>query len=320
MGRVEGGEEIAIADTSRPPSDNVEFKLHGDPVHRTDTLRGDAAPQVDLVSVVIPTLNSSGTLAICLKSIVLQEECSIEIIVVDGGSTDGTQEIAGGFGARIVVGDYGRSSARRVGAEIATGRFLFFVDSDQSAGPGLLSECVRMMNADEDIAALRVPERVPGEGIWNRCFRADQELLSHEDLAYPRFFRRRCYEVIGGHHSRLESFMEDRLIFLRLRQQGWRIAWTKSVLIHPVGMVNPLEIGIRGARSALDSQTYYQLIGSSGADLEKVLSLKARALLHNLSGSNVTLGVLVALPLFGLVAHGPRLVTALMGLSRARRA
>ena len=56
------------------------------------------------VSVLIPTLNAARTLDRCLTSIVEQDYPKelVEIIVADGGSNDGTQELAASFGAEVI--------------------------------------------------------------------------------------------------------------------------------------------------------------------------------------------------------------------------
>jgi len=83
-----------------------------------------------LVSFIIPTLNSEHTLEKCLKSIRMQSYPFIEIIIIDGGSTDSTISIAKRYNTRIfkLVGPLG--AARQLGFKYATGELIANWDAD----------------------------------------------------------------------------------------------------------------------------------------------------------------------------------------------
>ncbi|HVB34785.1 MAG TPA: glycosyltransferase family 2 protein [Patescibacteria group bacterium] len=102
--------------------------------HASATPRG-APDQLDL-SVVIPCLNESRTLAACVRGAQRSiQELGLrgEVIVADNGSTDGSQAIAAELGARVVSVDVrGYGSAVRGGIAAARGRFVITGDSDGS--------------------------------------------------------------------------------------------------------------------------------------------------------------------------------------------
>lgn len=81
------------------------------------------------LSVVIPTLNERDGLPALLGDLA-GLQVGHEIIVADGGSTDGTAEAATAAGARAIVGPPGRGEQLRAGAREARGRLLFFVHAD----------------------------------------------------------------------------------------------------------------------------------------------------------------------------------------------
>jgi glycosyltransferase involved in cell wall biosynthesis len=85
------------------------------------------------VSCVIPVFNGERFLAEAIESVLAQSRPVMEIIVVDDGSTDGTQQAASRFEKRVTYlrqDNAGPASARNRGIERATGEFVAFLDSD----------------------------------------------------------------------------------------------------------------------------------------------------------------------------------------------
>lgn len=90
----------------------------------------------DLVSIIIPVYNVLPYLENCLNSVLNQTYKNIEVILIDDGSTDGSGEICDKYASqddRIIVfhqKNKGQSVARNVGLELAKGKYVSFVDSD----------------------------------------------------------------------------------------------------------------------------------------------------------------------------------------------
>jgi glycosyltransferase involved in cell wall biosynthesis len=85
------------------------------------------------VSFLIPTLNAAGILEVCLRSIRSQDYPAelMELVVADGGSTDGTRELAARYGARVLDNPRrGYDSGKCVAFAGSTGEFSVFVDAD----------------------------------------------------------------------------------------------------------------------------------------------------------------------------------------------
>jgi rSAM/selenodomain-associated transferase 2 len=85
-----------------------------------------------MLSVIIPTLNAAATLHDCLARL----EQVRDVIVVDGGSHDGTRAIAEAAGARLVLCEPGRGAQLRLGAEAARGDWLLFLHADTLLSTG----------------------------------------------------------------------------------------------------------------------------------------------------------------------------------------
>ena len=89
-----------------------------------------------LISVIVPIYNVESFLGKCIKSIQEQTYSNIEIILVDDGSTDGSEVICDEFAQtdkRIKVihkQNGGITSARKAGVNIAQGKYIGFVDGD----------------------------------------------------------------------------------------------------------------------------------------------------------------------------------------------
>lgn len=106
----------------------------------------------DLISVIVPVYNIQDCLPRCVESIRRQTYSNLEILLVDDGSDDGTEKLVDELAAmdeRIRVfhkANGGSSSARNLGIEKASGRYLGFVDSDDYIEPQMyekLMECIR---------------------------------------------------------------------------------------------------------------------------------------------------------------------------------
>lgn len=105
----------------------------------------------DLISVIVPVYNIRDCLRRCVESICGQTYSDLEIILVDDGSDDGTEKLVDELAKedkRIRVfhkPNGGSSSARNLGIDKASGKYLGFVDSDDYIGPKMyerLMECI----------------------------------------------------------------------------------------------------------------------------------------------------------------------------------
>lgn len=121
-----------------------------------------------MISVVIPTLNAGVTLASCIKSIRDQETSPKEIIVVDGGSADDTQEVARAYADRVLIAEPNRSQQRNLGLHASTGSHVLFVDADMTLTPSVLTACEDSFVQDASLVALVIPEKSVGVTFWSR--------------------------------------------------------------------------------------------------------------------------------------------------------
>jgi rSAM/selenodomain-associated transferase 2 len=139
-----------------------------------------------MLSVVIPTLNVVGTLAATLVSVTDADE----VVVVDGGSRDGTAALATSLGAKVVQAPCGRGVQLAHGVKVATGDWLLLLHGDTRLAPGwsrvipstARAGYYRFMLDSDDPRARRL-ERLVAWRCWLFALPyGDQGLLIHRDL------------------------------------------------------------------------------------------------------------------------------------------
>jgi len=203
-------------------------------VKRTSThTLGNHTGKLPLVSVVVPTKNSAGTIEKCLKSILEQTYPKIEVVVVDGLSRDNTRKIADELKARIVTSPSKRSEARNMGAGLSKGDYLLFIDSDMELDPVVIAECMEMV--DRGCDALIIPEISVGQGFWAKCRALEKSFYVGNDLIEAaRFFKKMAFHAVGGFDTNLQAG-EDWDISIRLRKAGFNFGRTERLIIHHEG-------------------------------------------------------------------------------------
>lgn len=88
-------------------------------------------PKVELVSVVIPTLNEAGNIVEVINTVEKEIKYPYEIIIVDGGSTDGTRKIVKNKNCKLIIETRrGYGLALRLGMKQANGNIMVMVDGD----------------------------------------------------------------------------------------------------------------------------------------------------------------------------------------------
>lgn len=123
-----------------------------------------------LVSVIVPVYNVKRYLGKCLKSLSRQTYENIEIIIVDDGSTDGSEKICDEFAKKELRArvfhkkNGGLSSARNFGIKKARGEYLAFVDSDDFVDENFIKKLFQaIVDANAEIAVCGYNDTRPAE-------------------------------------------------------------------------------------------------------------------------------------------------------------
>ena len=188
-----------------------------------------------MVSIVITTKNAEEFIADCIKSVVNSnyiKGCgNFEIILVDNYSNDKTVEIAKSFGAKTFLKGPERSAQRNYGVEQASGEIVGILDADMTLSENVISECVEIFENDENIKALYIPEKIFGEGFFNKVRNFERSFYNATVIDGLRFFRKDDFLKIGGFDISLFA-AEDWDLDRRMKTSGGGTAIIKSPLFH----------------------------------------------------------------------------------------
>jgi rSAM/selenodomain-associated transferase 2 len=173
------------------------------------------------LSVVIPALNEAANLARLLPDL-LAREPGADVVVVDGGSDDGSRDVvARCAGVRLIAGPRGRARQMNAGARAATGEVLLFLHADTRLPDGA-GAAIATALADPAVVGGRFDVRLdsprPLLGVvgWMMNQRSRVSGISTGDQAI--FVRRAVFEAMGGYAD--IPLMEDVEFTRRLKRRG----------------------------------------------------------------------------------------------------
>jgi len=172
-----------------------------------------------LISVIIPAFNEAGTLESFLRNL-LGEPGDFEVILADGGSSDGTLEVLRRFPeVRLARSGGGRARQMNEGARHARGEAFFFLHADTSLPRDAFSKIQRSLD-DPTIAAGSFSVKFDHPGrffrVLSRFSRINHPFFTYGDQGL--FLRASTFHRIGGFKG--ISVMEDVEIQERLRRIG----------------------------------------------------------------------------------------------------
>jgi len=178
-----------------------------------------------MISVIVPALNEVEQIEGTLRSLASQSMGieSYEIIVVDGGSDDGTIEIAEVYADRVIVQTHpGIGGARRDGAEVASGQIIAFTDADTAFPRGWLDVISQNLERHE---ACTGPVMFQDRDLRTeilRAVRSSYKLLKAFNFCYMigsnMAMRRETYRRTGGHRD--ISLLDDYDLSVKLFKIG----------------------------------------------------------------------------------------------------
>jgi len=170
-----------------------------------------------MVSVIIPTYNYGRYIQQAIDSVIAQTYSPIEIIVVDDGSTDETEETVRRYAKIKYIRQerLGVSAARNTGIEACTGKIIAFLDADDTWEPGKLERQCALFDSNNEVGlvhcGMREFDDVTGESIATYLngaegWMADNLLLWDGPVIVGPggtiVVRREVYDEVGGFDTR----------------------------------------------------------------------------------------------------------------------
>ena len=171
------------------------------------------------VSIIVPVLDEAAAIRETLAPLQAARASGAEVLVVDGGSRDGTVAAATPLADRVIAAARGRASQMNAGATAARAPALLFLHADTLLPPGALDEVRRALAASE---WGRFDVSIVGHGAMLRvvgaCMNARSRLTGIATGDQAIFVRRAAFEAAGGFPA--IPLMEDVALSRALRRRG----------------------------------------------------------------------------------------------------
>ena len=171
------------------------------------------------ISIIIPTRNEADSIGRLLPELLAIH--GVELLVVDGGSTDNTVDVAKSLGAQVLSSSPGRAEQMNTGAEAAHGSILLFLHCDTKLAPGFVEQVGAALNQPE-ISAGAFQLSIDGKGFglrvieWLVNFRSKILQMPYGDQGI--FVTTDIFFSVGTFPR--QPIMEDFELMRRLRGRG----------------------------------------------------------------------------------------------------
>lgn len=231
------------------------------------------------VAFVILTKNSERTISECLREVMkLKDERDLEVIIVDGGSTDKTLDIIKEYQKIMnikLLHDHGKGLgyARDIGWREASADYVVMLDSDVLVNKDFIIEAIKLLENDGKLGA--VSAKLKPISLDKGWFGKFQEknlsiYLHHQHSPYPfeaialhtacTIFKRKVLKEVGGFDEFFDLAKEDSDISYRIRKNGYKLAYLNHYAIH-LERARIIKTNFRYGRS-------YVLIAKKHPDME----------------------------------------------------
>lgn len=174
-----------------------------------------------MISIVVPVLNESAGIVDALDALAGLRGVGVEVIVSDGGSTDGTADLAEGRADRVVRGPAGRATQQNAGAAASGGDVLLFLHVDTRLPEGAVQRVTAGLQRSGrgwGRFDVRLTGRHPAFRVVERLISLRSRLSGIATGDQAIFVRRDWFERVGGFPG--IPLMEDVALSRRLRRLG----------------------------------------------------------------------------------------------------
>lgn len=176
-----------------------------------------------LVSIVIPCYNQGNFIAETINSVLAQTYDHLEIIIVNDGSTDNSDEIIKEIikeNSQIIylkTQNGGVSKARNIGIETASGKYILPLDADDLINPKYIDLAIAEFIKNPELIIVTAKGKFFGkeDGYWNLEEFSMKKMLHGNVIFCPSLFKKTDWKKIGGFDETM-THLEDWDFFIRL--------------------------------------------------------------------------------------------------------
>ncbi|MFA6995150.1 MAG: glycosyltransferase [Patescibacteria group bacterium] len=183
-----------------------------------------------LVSVIIPTINSSKKLEECLESIKKQSYNLIEVIVVIPKEDAEFNLLSKKYNFNLIYCDQGKNASRNKGAENSHGDYLLHIDDDMRLSKDVILECIDLASK-ENYKAVVIPETEERLRSFYNKIRILEKFVASYDIyiVSPRFVKKDIFNQFGKIDVRLDPIDEGDMK-IKLVEMGISYGTTKAII------------------------------------------------------------------------------------------
>ncbi|GAX43517.1 group 1 glycosyl transferase [Tolypothrix sp. NIES-4075] len=183
-----------------------------------------------IISVCIPFYNLGQYIRETLNSVYGSDYPNLEVIILNDGSTDQSSletlaEVEKEYSNLKVIHtkNQGVAAARNTMAEIASGEYIAFLDSDDKVSPQFYTQAAKVLHQYENVGfvASWIKEFGDSQKVWVGWNTEFPYLLGHNTLGVCTVVRKSAYLAVGGMKSLVAENLEDYECWLSLCEQGW---------------------------------------------------------------------------------------------------
>ena len=173
------------------------------------------------LAIVMPALDEATGIVAALRALAPLRQRGVEVIVADGGSRDGTAELAGPWADRVLLAPRGRARQMNAGAASTQAEWLLFLHADTRL-PADADLRVRLALQEARAEWGRFDVRIDGRSLLlplvARMMNLRSRLTGIATGDQALFMRRSAFDAVGGFPD--QPLMEDVEISRRLRQRS----------------------------------------------------------------------------------------------------
>lgn len=178
---------------------------------------------MESVSIIIPCYNQAHWLSEAIESCLAQTVKPLEIIVVNDGSSDNTNEVARKYPVILVEKENGGlSSARNAGIKVAKGKYVLTLDADDKLHPQFLEKTIGI----DDIVGVAQQEFGTSNTLWRppHLHPTANEFRKYNCINCCSLQKREIWEKIGGYDEKMKFGYEDWQYWYRATLKGYKVS------------------------------------------------------------------------------------------------